>query len=61
MDVKNSLIYKEFLALKEEIFKHKWYESERKGYDVGFTYALIDWTVKYKSQWFKERHKPIPL
>lgn len=61
MDVKNSLIYKEFLALKEEVFKHKWYESERKGYDVGFAYALIDWTIKYKTQWFNERHKPTHL
>jgi hypothetical protein len=61
MDVKDSLIYKEFLALKEEVLKHKWYESERKGYDVGFHYAIIDWTLKYKVQWFKERYKKVSL
>jgi hypothetical protein len=41
--------------MREEIDKHKWYESERQGKDVGFTYALFDWTMKFKSQWLKER------
>lgn len=56
MDIKNTLLYKEFLALKEEVHKHKWYESERAGYDVGWAQALIDWTLKFKSKWIQERH-----
>ena len=27
--VKNSVLYKEFLAEREEILKHKWIESEK--------------------------------
>ena len=56
VDVKKTSLYKEFLAQKEEVLKHKWYESERKGYDIGFAKALIDWTIKFKSKWLKERH-----
>ena len=56
MDITNTLLYKEFLALKEEVNKHKWYESEKVGYDIGFAYALIDWTLKYKTKWVQERH-----
>lgn len=55
MNVTGSLIYKEFVALKEEVSKHKWYESERAGYDIGWAQALMSWTLKHKSQWIKER------
>jgi hypothetical protein len=55
VNVKQSAIFKEYLAMREEIDKHKWYESERQGKDVGFTYALFDWTMKFKSKWLKER------
>jgi hypothetical protein len=41
--------------MREEIDKHKWYESERRGYDVGFTWALFNWTFKFKSRWLEER------
>ena len=34
--VKNSVLYKEFLAEREEILRHKWIESEKAGYDIGF-------------------------
>jgi hypothetical protein len=30
---------------------HKWIESEKAGYDIGFEHALIDWVVKYRSTW----------
>lgn len=39
--------------MREEILKHKWYESERYGYDVGFEYALIDWNCRFKQNWDK--------
>lgn len=55
MNVQDTSVYREFLAQKEEIMKHKWYESERAGHDIGFARALIDWTLKFKSQWLKER------
>ena len=49
--VKNSVLYKEFLAEREEILKHKWIESEKAGADIGFEKALLDWIVKHRSNW----------
>jgi hypothetical protein len=37
--VKNSTLYKEFLAERKEILCHKWIESEKAGYDIGFDCA----------------------
>jgi len=53
--VKNSVLYKEFLAEREEILRHKWIESEKAGRDIGFERALLDWIVKYRSEWRKRR------
>ena len=49
--LKNSVLYKEFLAEREEILKHKWIESEKAGSDIGFEKALLDWIVKHRSSW----------
>jgi len=53
--VKNSSLYREFQAEREEILKHKWIESEKAGYDIGFERALTDWIVKHRSKWRKAR------
>jgi len=53
--LKNSSLYREFLAEREEILKHKWVESEKAGRDIGFERALTDWIVKHRSKWRKER------
>jgi len=53
--VKNSVLYKEFLAEREEILRHKWLESEKAGQDIGFEKALLDWIVKYRSAWREKR------
>ena len=55
--VKNSVLYKEFLAERAEILKHKWIESEKAGRDIGFEKALLDWIVKYRSNWRERRRK----
>jgi hypothetical protein len=55
--VKNSVLYKEFLAEREEILRHKWIESEKAGHDIGFERALLDWIVKYRSAWREERSR----
>jgi Domain of unknown function (DUF4032) len=49
--VKNSSLYREFQAEREEILKHKWIESEKAGKDIGFERALTDWIVKHRSKW----------
>jgi hypothetical protein len=56
--VKNSVLYREFLAEREEILKHKWLESEKVGHDIGFERALLDWIVKHRSKWREARHHP---
>jgi hypothetical protein len=53
--VMNSALYREFLAEREEILRHKWLESEKAGYDIGFERALLDWIVKHRSNWRKQR------
>ena len=52
---KNSNLYREFQAEREEILKHKWIESEKAGYDIGFERALTDWIVRHRSKWRKSR------
>lgn len=54
--LRNSNLYREFLAEKEEILKHKWIESEKAGWDIGFEQALTDWILKHRSKWRKARH-----
>lgn len=49
-------IYRLFLDMKEEIFKHKWIESEKQGKDVGFENALVDWITKHRSEWSKHKY-----
>jgi len=65
--VKQSSLYQEFLAEREEILKHKWIESERLGYDIGFERALLDWIRKHRDSWRAARrallaggHNPPP-
>ena len=38
------------LAL-QEIRKHKWIESEKKGEEIGFATAAVDWMFKYGQSW----------
>ncbi len=53
--VKNSSLYREFQAEREEILRHKWLESEKVGFDIGFEKALTDWIVRHRSKWRKSR------
>lgn len=55
--VTNSVLYKEFLAERDEILRHKWIESEKIGRDIGFEKALLDWILKYRSGWRSNRAK----
>jgi hypothetical protein len=58
--VKSSSLYREFQAEREEILKHKWIESEKAGYDIGFERALTDWILKHRSKWRKSRQSAQP-
>ena len=53
--LESSSLYREFLAEREEILRHKWIESEKAGHDIGWEVALLDWIVKYRAVWRKNR------
>ncbi len=53
--LKNSSLYREFQAEREEILRHKWIESEKAGRDIGFERALTDWIIKHRANWRKTR------
>jgi hypothetical protein len=53
--LRNSDLYREFLAEREEILRHKWIESEKCGRDIGFEKALLDWVIFHRSNWKKQR------
>ena len=57
--LKNSLLYRELKAEHDEILRHKWFESEKAGYDIGFDMAVIDWKLKHFSLWRRERQRQL--
>ena len=59
--VRNSSLYREFQAEREEIFRHKWLESEKLGYDIGFERALTDWIIKHRAKWRRSRQSASPF
>jgi len=50
-------LYREFLAEREEILRHKWYESEKAGCDIGFEIALVSWITRHRALWRKARRE----
>ena len=57
--VQRSSLYKEFLAERDEILRHKWLESEKRGEDIGFERALLDWIRKHRQDWRQTRNSGI--
>ena len=53
--LKSSTLYREFIAEREEILRHKWIESEKAGHDIGFERALTDWILRHRSSWRRNR------
>lgn len=55
MNFQKSSLYQAYKEELNEILKHKWYESEKVGYDIGFERALLDWIQKHKLEYTKAR------
>ncbi len=53
--LEQSSLYREFLAEREEILKHKWIKSEEAGRDIGFEAALVDWMLHHRTDWREAR------
>ena len=52
--LKNSSLYREFQAEREEILKHKWIESEKAGRDLG-EWAIRCWVREHWNGFLRER------
>lgn len=55
--LQESKFFKEFIAERDEILRHKWLESEKAGHDVGFEKALLDWVIHHRSCWLDRRKR----
>jgi len=42
--------------VKEEIERHRWIESEKCGYDIGYEKASADWLDRYSDMWIQFNH-----
>ncbi len=58
--IKQTSLYREFQAEREEILRHKWFESEKAGYDIGFERALTDWITRHRAKWRRARQPGQP-
>ena len=56
MNFQKSSLYQNYKAELDEINKHKWIESEKVGYDIGFEKALLDWVMYHKKKFKEARH-----
>jgi hypothetical protein len=45
--MRNTSLFREWDEMKQEILKHKWYESEKAGRDIGWDRASVDWLVRH--------------
>ncbi len=50
-----STAYREFLADREDLLRHKWLMSEKAGRDVGLELALFDWAEHSRVAMRKQR------
>jgi len=50
-----SSLYREYLAEREEVLRHKWIESQKAGRDIGIEEALTDWVLRHRANWLKAR------
>jgi len=46
-----STLLQEVLAERDEIWRHKWIESEKRGHDIGFDRALLEWVKNHRNDW----------
>jgi hypothetical protein len=51
---RDSKLYHEFLAERDEILRQKWLKSEEAGTDIGLDRVLVEWAAQARSDWKKE-------
>lgn len=45
--LKNTLLFRRWESMRNEILLHKWYESEKAGHDIGWERAAVDWMIRF--------------
>lgn len=51
--VHNTHLFRQWESIKHEINRHKWFESEKAGHDIGWERAAVDWTIRHSKDFFK--------
>lgn len=54
---RSAAAYRDYLAERDEILRHKWSLSEAAGQDVGFEAALLDWVHHHRPAWRRSRSR----
>ena len=44
--VRNTDLFRKWESMKQDIQRHKWCESEKAGYDIGWDRATVDWMIR---------------
>lgn len=44
---------------RQEIYKHKWIESEKAGREIGFATAAHDWISRHGEAWLEYQRKKL--
>jgi hypothetical protein len=53
--IERSNLYTAWLMEKQAILEHKWYMSEKAGYDVGYETAKWDWDIAgHRKKWVSD-------
>jgi hypothetical protein len=45
--LRNTLLFRQWESMRNEILLHKWYESEKAGHDIGWDRAAVDWMIRF--------------
>jgi hypothetical protein len=45
---RKTALFREWAEIKEDILRHKWFESEKAGHDIGWDRALVDYNLKIR-------------
>ena len=48
---KSYALLEEAAAEREEVLRHKWFQSEKAGHEISFEAALADWLAHYRAGW----------
>jgi hypothetical protein len=45
---RKTALFREWAEIKEDILRHKWFESEKAGHDIGWDRAFVDYNLKIR-------------